>query len=111
MTFSWKIYWVFTFTLQEEYSEIYSSICELRERSTELQKCIEDAEQEGDLRKADSFRDELQSIEEMLLEKNEERKAKYVHFLDWYIHSMFWSFCVQNVSLNCATFNPVMIRK
>ena len=64
---------------QEEYSEIYSSICELRERSAELQKCIDDAELEGDLAKADRFRKELQSIEEKLLEKNEERKAKYIH--------------------------------
>ena len=59
---------------------VYSARCELKERSAELQKCIEDAEHEGDLRKADSFRDELQSIEERLLEKNEERKAKYVLF-------------------------------
>ncbi len=67
---------------QEEYSDIYSSICELRDRSSDLQQEIEEREKRGDTSGADRIRQELSATEAKLLEKNEERKVRYGNHLE-----------------------------
>ena len=65
-------------SLQEEYSDIYSSILELRDQSENLQQQIAEHERTGDVAGADLLRRDLNVTEAQLLEKTEERKARYV---------------------------------
>ena len=63
---------------QEEFSDIYSSIVELRDESATLLAAIEQRERAGDDTEAERLRQDLNATEARLLEKNEERKARYV---------------------------------